>query len=62
MSAPLGLCDSRGDRSVRDVGVEQGLNVVNKGVFKVDSGRLQLEGDLGRRCTEMLLELFLSFL
>ena len=26
--------------------MEQGLNVVNKGVFEVDSGWLELEGDL----------------
>lgn len=33
--------------------MEQGLNVVNKSVFKVDSGRLELEGDLRRKCTKL---------
>lgn len=32
-----------------DVGVEQSLDVVNKSVFEVDSGRLELEGDLKRK-------------
>lgn len=36
---------------VRDVGVEQGFNVVNEGVFKVNSGRLELEGHLRREHT-----------
>ena len=29
--------------------MEQGLDVVNKGVFELDSGRLELEGDLRRQ-------------
>lgn len=39
--------------TVGDVGVEQGLNVVDKGVFEVDSGRLELEGDLRRQNTKL---------
>lgn len=35
--------------AVRDVGVEQGLDVVNKGVFDVNPCRLELEGQLRRR-------------
>ncbi len=46
LSAPLCCGCSWGHGTVRNVGVEQSFNVVNKSVFKVDSGRMELEGNL----------------
>lgn len=45
--AAPGLC--RGKSMGGDVGVEQSLDVVNKSVFEVDSGRLELEGELKKK-------------